>query len=198
MEISHVYGNAMSLAIPLNRRIRTLVDGHETETEEAFYPNPNFPVYVVLQKNNHATSKQYEATMEGNLAIIRDDNCCLPVGTYSIEICCRDENENHLRYMQRGAVEIVDATAESGIEPGIEFNAELYTLEAAVFFYAKGDPGEPGVSITSVEQIVTSHESGGTNVVRVTLSNGEQSEFEVRNGEAGFPTYEAEEEALIF
>ena len=45
--------------------------------------------------------------------------------------------------------------------------------------------GPQGVSIESVTQVVTSTEDEGENVVRVTLTDGEQSDFTVRNGSKG-------------
>ncbi len=61
----------------------------------------------------------------------------------------------------------------------------------------KGDPGQDGVDgtngidgidgvgIASIEQTTTSTESGGTNIITATLTNGESSTFEIMNGEAG-------------
>lgn len=177
-------------------QIRTLVDGEEEIIEQDFYPNPNFPVTVVLYKGGGLKST-YIATMDGNVALFQDDGV-LPIGTYQVEVTCKDNQENPCRYMVRSIIEVVDATADAGIEAGIEFNGETYTLDGAVYFYAKGDKGdkgdqgERGVSIISIEQIQTSEESGGVNIIRVTLSNGITSDFEVRNGEKVTPTYENE------
>lgn len=46
----------------------------------------------------------------------------------------------------------------------------------------KGKQGEPGVSVVKVEQIETSTEDGGTNKIRITLSNGSASDFVIKNG----------------
>lgn len=48
-----------------------------------------------------------------------------------------------------------------------------------------GADGNDGVSITEVKQIQTSNLDGGANVVRVTLSNGTQSQFQFKNGKKG-------------
>lgn len=193
LKIRHVFGNVMKVAIPLTEQIQTLEDGQEVIVEQDFYPNPNFPVVVVLYKGGGLKST-YTATMDGNVALFQDDGV-LPIGTYQVEVLCKDDQENPCRYMVRSIIEVVDATADAGIEAGIEFDAEVYTLEGAVYFYAKGDKGdqgEQGVSVTSVEQIQTSHESLGVNIIRVTLSNGQTSDFEVRNGEKIMPIYENE------
>lgn len=51
----------------------------------------------------------------------------------------------------------------------------------------KGDKGDTGVGIQSIEQTTTSDESGGTNVVTVTMNDENHTEytFEVKNGEKG-------------
>lgn len=187
-KIKHVFGNVMRVAIPLTMRVRKLIDGKETETEEDFYPNPNHDVEIVLYKGG-GLKTLYIASIDGNVATFEDGGE-LPVGTYQVEVRAFDAEENPVRYMVRSIIEVVDATIDAGIEAGIEFDAETYTLDGAVFFYAKGDRGEQGVSVVSVEQIETSHASGGVNVIRETLSNGSTYDFEVRNGEKIVPVYE--------
>ena len=204
-KIKHVRGNLLRVAIPLTRRIRRLMDWQEVEVTEDFFPNPAYPVSIVL--TNQYKKFPFTATMDGHIAKF-DDKGKLPVGTYHVEVLCHDEDGIPCRYMVRTIIEVVDATIDAGIEAGIEFDAETYTLEGAVFFYAKGDKGdrgeqgiqgiqgaqgergEQGVSVVSVKQIETSHASGGVNVIRETLSNGSTYDFEVRNGEKIVPVYE--------
>lgn len=50
-----------------------------------------------------------------------------------------------------------------------------------------GSNGSDGVGILSIEQTTTSTEDGGENVVTVTLTNGQESTFTVRNGSQGNP-----------
>ena len=45
--------------------------------------------------------------------------------------------------------------------------------------------GAPGVGIASVEQTVASEESGGENVLTVTLTNGTHADIYVKNGSRG-------------
>lgn len=45
-----------------------------------------------------------------------------------------------------------------------------------------GATGPQGVSVASVEQTTVSDEPGGTNIITVTLSDGTESTFEVKNG----------------
>lgn len=157
-KIKHVFGNVMRVAIPLTMRVRKLIGGQETETEEDFYPNPNHDVEIVLYKGG-GLKTLYIASVDGNVATFEDGGE-LPVGTYQVEVRAFDAEENPVRYMVRSIIEVVDATIDAGIEAGIEFDAETYTLEGAVFFYAKGDRGEHGVSVVSMEQIETSHAGG--------------------------------------
>lgn len=175
----------MRLAIPLTMRTRTMHDGVETETEEDFYPNLEKPMKIVLMREG-GYSKEYLPDVVGNVMTITDDGT-LPVGTYQVSVLCYDQSNNPCRYMVRAIVKIVSATADAGIEAGIEFDAIDYVLDGAVFFYAKGDQG---YSISSVEQIETSHESGGVNIIRVNVEDGEHYDFEVRNGEKIHATVE--------
>lgn len=47
-----------------------------------------------------------------------------------------------------------------------------------------GEPGDDGVGISSVVQTTESTESGGTNVITVTMSDGTSNTINVRNGDA--------------
>lgn len=194
-KIKHVYGNLLRVAIPLTITIRQLVEGEETEVTSDFYPNQSFPTKVVL-RGSGTVRYEYTASIDGNVATFQDKGT-VRIGTYQVEVLCFDENANPMRFMQRDAVEVYDATKDAGIVAGVEFEAETHTLDGVVFYYAKGDKGDKGVGIASVEQIVTSDESGGVNIVRVTLTNGEYSDFEVRNGKNVEPTVDAETETLI-
>ena len=183
MEIRHVYGNPLKLSIPLQKVVYELVDGHQTKRISDFYPNPNYPVSVIL-RGVGSIRYDFIAKIEGNVAIIEAESN-IRIGTYSIEVLAHDENEEQVRYKVKGVINVVDATKDAGIEAGVEFDAQTHTIDGAVFFYAKGDKGDrgdDGVGIASVEQIETSEKSSGTNVVRVTLTNGVTSDFEIRNG----------------
>ena len=174
--IKHVYGNVLRLAIPLTQRVRTMVDGEETETEAPFYPSPNHPVLVTLNKGGGLVHT-FTATMNDNVALVEDDGKTT-MGVYQVEVKCYDTNDKPCRYMVRAIVEIVDATIDAGIQAGIEFNAETYTLDGTIYYYAKGDRG---ISVTNVQQIVESTENGGVNVIRVTLDDGNTFDFNIRN-----------------
>ena len=48
-----------------------------------------------------------------------------------------------------------------------------------------GEDGDDGVGIASIEQTTTSEADGGSNVFTVTLTNGKQATFTVKNGSKG-------------
>lgn len=59
-----------------------------------------------------------------------------------------------------------------------------------IYYVASSDdpdvePGGGGSGIESIEQTVTSEESGGVNVITVTTSDGATTDFQVRNGAQG-------------
>lgn len=147
--LRHVYGNVMRVAIPLTQRVRTLVEGMETETETDFYPNPDFPVKVNLTRSDNMEIS-YEAEVDGNVASIEDKGE-IPVGTYGISVLCYDNMEQPCRYMARKKIKVVAATKDAGIEAGVEFNTEDYTLEGTIFYFAKGDKGDSAMTSIAYE-----------------------------------------------
>lgn len=131
MKIKHVYGNVLKLDIPLTIKIRTMEGDVPTEREEPFYPDAARGCIVELA-NNYNRKFEYEATIKDNIVHIEDIGK-INIGKYKVAVKCYDADGNPYRYMVRDIVEICDATADAGIEAGVEFNAETYTLEGAVF-----------------------------------------------------------------
>ena len=131
MKIKHVYGNVLKLDIPLTIKIRTMEGDVPTEREEPFYPDAARGCIVELA-NNYNRKFEYEATIKDNIVHIEDIGK-INIGKYKVTVKCYDADGNPYRYMVRDIVEICDATADAGIEAGVEFNAETYTLEGAVF-----------------------------------------------------------------
>lgn len=64
-------------------------------------------------------------------------------------------------------------------------NTGSYTLEIIKGSQTQSVTVNDAISIASVEQIVTSQESGGVNTVRVTLSDGTYNDFDFYNGANG-------------
>lgn len=204
-----VYGNKLSLAIPLQSETMT----PSGVVKEDYYPSASDKLSVNI-KGQYLTYR-IPATFSGNV-VYAVDNGTLPVGFYGVEIIIIKEDGSHLRSMWCNIIEIVKCN-KGVLDEWSDFVApDSQTLDASIFFFAKGDKGDKGdtgeqgiqgiqgeqgiqgvqgvqgekgedgqdgVSVVSVEQIETSHVSGGTNVIRVTLSNGNTSDFEVRNGE---------------
>ena len=170
-----VQGNVLQVGIPLTLHVVSIQNGVKSETSEDFIPNSSYPVVVLLSKG---TSKYpYTPSVVGNVVSFEDDGT-LPVGVYQVEVLCRNAAGKPCRYMARGKVVIVDATIDAGLSPGIEFDAQSYTLEGGVFLEARGT----GIANITVEE---SHESGGYNVVTILMTDGEQYTFNVRNGVDG-------------
>ena len=170
-----VQGNVLQVGIPLTMHVVSIANGVTSETVEDFTPNRNYPVVVILSKG---TSKYpYTPTVVDNLVSFEDDGT-LPVGVYQVEVLCRNAAGKPCRYMARGKVVIVDATADAGLAPGVEFNVQSYTLEGGVFLEARGT----GIANITVAE---SQESGGYNVVTVLMTDGTEYHFNVRNGVDG-------------
>lgn len=173
----HVYGNVLRMAIPLTVRTVELVDGEATTTDADFIPSQDYPVEVILQRENRRAIT-IEATMrDGNIAYIEDLGT-VPVGQYAITVMCKDDNGNPYRFKQNDVLNVVDTTAEAGIEKGIEYDVTVWYLDSAIYLVLKGEDG------VGIEDIVTetSGEIGGTNTVTIILSDGRQKSFTVMNG----------------
>jgi len=138
--IKHVYGNVLRMAIPLT--LRTLVkDGDEMIVNDTdFIPSSDHLVRVVLSKGK--TNYPITATMDGNVAIIEDKGK-IPEGTYDISVECYDDLGNPYRFKQNAVLYVADTTAEAGIDEEIEYEAQTWYLNAAVFL-ATTEIGEIG------------------------------------------------------
>lgn len=174
--IRHVFGNVLRVAIPLDALVVRMVNGEVSKDKQDFYPNTDFPVQIVLRKGGGI---KYTFTADVRDDIVSfEDMGTISIGTYQVEILCRNQAGEPCRYMVRSIIQIVDATADAGIEPGIEFNCECYTLDGGIFLALKG---EDGVGIQDVN-IVTSDEPGGTNTVTIILTDGRTFSFSILNG----------------
>lgn len=177
--IKHVYGNVLRVAIPLDVINITQDDGTIVQTQQDFYPNTDYPTNIVLRKNG-GISYTFDATVDGDVVSFEDMGT-IAIGTYQVEVLCKNDAAEPMRYMVRSVIQIVDATAEAGIEAGVEFDAESYTLDGGIFLYSKGEDGRGIVNI-SVDE---SGASGGVNTVTITYTDGTTSVFHIRNGIGG-------------
>ena len=134
-KIKHVQGNVLRLAIPLTLRTVEKENGEITATDSPFIPSDAQPVMVEFSK----AARRYaiSAEMQGNVAYIEEKGK-MPVGVYDIAVSCFDGDGNPYRFKQATTLQIVDLTAEAGIEPSIEYNTEVHILDAAVFIAVSG------------------------------------------------------------
>lgn len=176
-KIRGVFGNVLRLAIPLTLRTIEIVDEEVQVTDTPFVPSGSYPVLVVLYKGK--TDKiELAATMrDGNVAYVEDKGT-IPVGTYSVEVLCKDDNGNPYRFKQANQVSVVDATRDAGITTPIEFESGVWYLDAAIYLALKGEDG------VGIEDIVTetSDDVGGVNTITIVLTDGTSRSFTILNG----------------
>ena len=175
-DIRHVYGNVLRLAIPLTLRTLEKVGDEIVATDTDFIPSSDYPVTVEFSKG--AIKLAFNAVMrDGNVAYIEDDGT-IPVGVYAITVLCKDGNGRPYRFKQKSVLQVVEYTAEAGIEETIEYEVTTWYLDAAIFMALKGEDG------VGVEDIVTesSGEIGGVNTVTIILTDGRTKEFTILNG----------------
>jgi hypothetical protein len=98
-------------------------------------------------------------------------------------------SDNAVLYTAQALTDAQKAQARENIGAGsvaeINTAVENSLAEAKASGEFDGEKGDTGVGITSVEQIITSNEDGGTNLIKVTLSNGTSSQFPIKNGNKG-------------
>ena len=77
----------------------------------------------------------------------------------------------------------ITATVDNGSgTPSVLVTTKGFNTKKYINFAFKNLKGDTGVSIAKIEQVEASSESSGINTIKITLSNGESSEFTVRNG----------------
>lgn len=179
--IKHVFGNVLKLAIPLTLRTVTLEGGIVEVTDTNYTPSNHYP--VVVQFVNGPLKYELDATIRDNYIAVVEDKGTIPVGNYAIVVLCKDDNGDPRRFKQRCVLEVVDVTADAGIEVGIEFEAQEWLLDGAIFLAVKGEDGIDGVGIESITTDETSV-SGEYNQVTFHLTNGSSYTLNVRNGES--------------
>lgn len=169
--IKHVYGNVLRMAIPLT--LRTLVkDGDEmVVTDTDFIPSSDHPVRVVFSKGK--TNYPIIATMDGNVAIVEDKGK-IPVGTYDISVECYDDIGNPYRFKQNAVLYVTDTTAEAGIDEEIEYEAQTWYLNAAVFL-ATTEIGEIGDAIDAKLDDVFGNVAYDANAKEIRFYNKDNS-----------------------
>lgn len=124
--------------------------------------------------------------------------------------------KSYLIEKQNGITSSIIISDGSKGEKGDPFRYEDFTSQQLENLKVKGDRGDKGTSIASVNQTSTSYVDGGVNTVRITLDDGSVSDVQIRNGhgvevaeelieivqklldEAVYASYDEPEETMIF
>lgn len=141
-----VQGNTLKLAIPLKLRTISFSDGNAVCEDDDFIPSSDSPVTVEL--TDQSKKLAFEASMEGNVAVI-EDRGNIPTGFYAVSVLCKDNEGNPYRFKQKAALRVVDTTEEAGITPPIEYEVKTRYLNAAIYLALKGEGG--GGTVTAVK-----------------------------------------------
>lgn len=141
-----VQGNTLKLAIPLTLRAISFSDGNAVCEDDDFIPSSDNPVIVEL--TDQSKKLAFEASMEGNVAVI-EDRGNIPTGSYAVSVLCKDNEGNPYRFKQKAALRVVDTTEEAGITSPIEYEVKTWYLNAAIYLALKGEGG--GGTVTAVK-----------------------------------------------
>ena len=162
----------MRIAVPLTKRTVEVVDGVITAVDTDFVPSTDYPIVIILGKGN--AQLKMLAQLRGNNIAYFEDKGTIPVGVYSITVTCKDSECNPYRFKERAVLQVVDATADAGIKTGIEYDAEEYYLDNAVFFAS-------GTADRGIDHIETSYNEE-TTIVSFYLTDGSVESFSVSSG----------------
>lgn len=135
-KIIWVYGNTQTLLIPLEQEVMTPQDEIETVP---YYPAADATVVVNLV--GRWRKHTYTPVVDGNLLAITDDGS-LPPGCYDVEVGVRNTDGTQYR-SQWGCQILVTTQNNSVLKEWNEFKKQDVKARAAVFFFAKGDKGDP-------------------------------------------------------
>ena len=166
-----VQGNTFSLAIPL--QIYVISEG--SMVLQDYTPDPTDVVTIQLKGDRRQYT--YTPSITGNTAYIDLDGNEL-ADNYGVVVTIVKQDSTRLRSFRTDQFFIVessdDLTTDDIIE-GLENNVIYLNSQCFV-------AGEPGVGVQSIVQTSTSTQSGGTNEVTITLTNGTTSKFYIHNG----------------
>ncbi len=143
-EVKWIRGNKLRLSIPL-QKVTVSQDGKVTED----YIVPQDAVVAVLL---NGTYKKHElsAVVNDNILVV-EDNGTLNAGIYAVEIIITESDGTRLRSQWPDMVHIYnDNTAVLDEFEDFPDYANGQVLEAAVFYFAKGDKGDNGLSAYEV------------------------------------------------
>ena len=183
-------GNLLRLAIPLVERVRTVENGLEKVTDYAYELKIGEEAAVVLKNGVYA--KSYTPSIENGIAAISDDGE-LPVGRYGVEVLITGDQKK--RYYEVGVVEVTQTSAEAGIGTGAAMTPMMATLEAAIYYYAKGDRGVGIRSVAQTDEVIDTVKHQRKRIYTITFSDGVTQTYEMLD--VNFESLSAELSRLI-
>ena len=131
-----VRGNTQELLIPLEQEIVP----QEGEVEVVpYYPDAEATVQVRLVGKYRKLS--YTPTVDGNLLRLTE-NATLPSGVYGVEVVVENPDGTRYRSLWDNQIVVTDQN-DSVLQEWDEFRQLDVSARAAVFFFAKGDKGDP-------------------------------------------------------
>lgn len=166
-----VQGNSFSLAIPLQIY---QVEGGEMVLQD-YYPDPTDVVTIQLKGDK----RQYTYTPS-----ITDDTAYIDLtgnelaDNYGVVVTIVKQDSTRLRSFRTDQFFIVESSDDlttDDIIQGLENNVIYLNSQCFV-------AGEPGVGVQSIVQTSTSVQSGGTNEITCTLTDGTITKFYLHNG----------------
>lgn len=150
-----VQGNTVHFAIPLQQEIQT----PNGKVVQDYYPSTDDIVNVFMCGKYLST--QIDCTVNGNV-VIANDNGNLKTGVYGVEIRIAKANGTNLRSMWNYQVEI-HKTNDGVLTEWNDFVApDSQSLDAAIFFFVKGEKGDKGDAGTAASISVGTVTKGNT------------------------------------
>lgn len=131
MIIRHVEGNLLKLQIPLTEKVNTVTGGEVTSTTRDFVPSSDYAITVAFVSVTDKRRLTVKPELSGNILTATDCGK-LKVGTWCVEVLCKDMDGNPRRFKSEPVLVVVDRTQEADIEAGTEFDAEENVLDASI------------------------------------------------------------------
>ena len=186
-KIIRVHGNPLTLAIPLQTKTITQ-DGTVTED----YVVPADAQVTVTFKGAYKSFEMNPVSVDGNLVTVTD-NGRLPVGVYAVEVRVRQADGQPMRSKYCNIVDIRDCN-DGVTEEYIDFIEGSVTLDNQVFWFAKGDKGDPFTFADfAQEQIELLQKPAQDKANEVTELQEQWTEAETRRSQAETLRQQAEQ-----
>ena len=166
-----VQGNTFSLAIPL----QIYVIDDNTMTLEDYTPDPTDVVTIQLKGDRRQYT--YTPSITGSTAYIDLDGNEL-ADNYGVVVTIVKQDSTRLRSFRTDQFFIVESSDDLTMDDIIEGLEENVIYLNSQCFVA----GEAGVGVSSIIQTSTSVQSGGTNEITCTLTDGTVTKFYLHNG----------------